>query len=130
MTWLASAHNSCGNNVFQTKVPELSGNLIQVTGELGDGKYGKVFKAQILSNLHYCPNDPVRANRKFLKNNVKCKTIQKILVKLTSLEDLPQKVNLLGLSVFFLSVPLKNIRWNVSSCIRIYVYPAFVNPLL
>jgi len=42
-------------------VPELSPNVIHSLGELGDGKYGKVFKAQILSNLHYCPNDPVSA---------------------------------------------------------------------
>uniref|UniRef100_H2YIT0 Protein kinase domain-containing protein n=1 Tax=Ciona savignyi TaxID=51511 RepID=H2YIT0_CIOSA len=43
----------------KTKVPELSPNVVHVLGEMGDGKFGKVFKAQILSNLHYCPNDPV-----------------------------------------------------------------------
>nr|CAB3265672.1 tyrosine-protein kinase transmembrane receptor ROR1 [Phallusia mammillata] len=43
----------------KTKVPELSSNVVHVIGELGDGKFGKVFKAQVLSNLHYCPNEPV-----------------------------------------------------------------------
>nr|XP_026691215.1 inactive tyrosine-protein kinase transmembrane receptor ROR1 isoform X2 [Ciona intestinalis] len=43
----------------KAKVPELSSNMVHVIGELGDGKFGKVFKAQILSNLHYCPNEPV-----------------------------------------------------------------------
>ena len=43
----------------QVSVPELMPNNILVINEIGEGKLGKIFKAQILGNYNFGSNDPV-----------------------------------------------------------------------
>ena len=52
-------HNHYKIIFVQTKIYQLNPSDVQILEEIGDGKYGKVFKAQILSNLQYCPGEPV-----------------------------------------------------------------------
>lgn len=44
----------------QVVIPELPAALVHFSVELGEGKFGKVFKAQIMSNVTYSPTEPVR----------------------------------------------------------------------
>ncbi|XP_039260764.2 inactive tyrosine-protein kinase transmembrane receptor ROR1-like [Styela clava] len=43
----------------RNRVPELSSTMVHFAVELGEGKYGKVYKAQIMSNMVYAPQEPV-----------------------------------------------------------------------
>lgn len=43
----------------RNRVPELSSNHVHFSVELGEGKYGKVYKANIMSNMVYSPQEPV-----------------------------------------------------------------------
>ena len=40
-------------------IPELMPNNVRVIQELGEGKLGKIFKAQILGNFSYYSHEPV-----------------------------------------------------------------------
>ena len=46
----------------QAKIYQLAPTDVDILEEIGDGKYGKVWKAQIMSNLQYCPGEPVRSH--------------------------------------------------------------------
>ncbi|CAK8676240.1 inactive tyrosine-protein kinase transmembrane receptor ROR1-like [Clavelina lepadiformis] len=109
----------------KAKVPELSANVVHVIGELGDGKFGKVYKAHVLSNLHYCPNEPVAV--KTLTDRATSAHVQEFQKEMEMFSEL-QHANIAALKAVVIQPTLRCMIFEYTNSVDLHEYLVLHSP--
>jgi len=109
----------------KVSVPELMPNNIHVINEIGEGKLGKIFKAQILGNYNFGSNDPVAV--KTLRIGLENEFMDEFQKEIEIFSDL-QHINIASLKGIIIQPSLRCMIFEFTAITDLHEYLTMHNP--